>query len=61
MISSENVTFRSIILDPHTELKLYYEDGVNFEKIVNLYDIPSCEVLPQGNFVNYSYMNLHMD
>lgn len=57
-IDSESTVFRSIILEPHTELILYYEDGINFESIVNFEYFPTCEVLPQGNFVNYEYLKL---
>ena len=57
-IDSESTVFRSIILEPLTELILYYEDGVTYESIANFEQFPSCEEIPQGRFVSYSYMGL---
>lgn len=57
-IDSENTVFRSIIIEPFTELILYYEDGVNYESIANFEYFPLCAELPQGNFFYYNYMGL---
>ena len=56
-IDAENTVFRSVILEPESELTLLDEDGESYN-LVNFDLFPSCEELPEAKFVSYVYMNL---
>lgn len=52
-----DTVFRSVILEPDSELVLIDEDGARYD-LVNFSGIPSCEELPEAKFVDYIYLNL---
>lgn len=56
-IDAENTVFRSVILEPESELTLIEEDGTS-HNLVNFDYFPSCEELPDAKFVDYIYTNL---
>ena len=56
-IDTENTVFRSVILEPESELTLIDEDGES-HNLVNFDSFPSCEELPEARFVSYVYSNL---
>ena len=56
-LDAENTVFRSVILEPESELTLIDEDGES-HNLVNFDLFPSCEELPEAKFVSYVYTNL---
>ena len=53
-----DTVFRSVILEPDSELTLIDEQGASYN-LVNFSGIPSCEELPADvKFVDYIYLNL---
>ena len=56
-IDTETV-FRSVILEPDSQLILVSEEGKEYN-LVNFFPMPSCEELPQGvKFVSYTYQEI---
>ena len=51
-----DTVFRSVILEPESELTLIDEHGASYN-LVNFSGIPSCEELPDAKFVDYIYVN----
>ena len=57
-IDAENTVFRSVILEPESQLTLIDEDGESYN-LVNFDYFPSCEELPAeaAKFITYVYTN----